>query len=190
MASLERGRGFWAALGRLLRRVVDEEFDACRRAMRTAPQTPLENGAHARALETRVEIVFVAAKLWHTERHRRKGDGDDGWGVQAWALVGWVLDECRLTSLPAALNRGARVVDDGGAAVVCDRIAELVARWPRCLADKHPVRVLWTRLHGTVDETDAQKVTRALSPVLLFGVHAHPRGDRTRRRSEPRTRDS
>ena len=165
MASLERGRGFWAALGRLLRRVVDEEFDACRRAMRTAPQTPLENGAHARALETAWEIVFVAAKLWHTERHRRKGDGDDGWGVQAWALVGWVLDECRLTSLPAARTAAPASFDGAAyAAVVCDRIAELVARWPRCLADKHPVRVLWTRLHGTVDETDAQKVTRAPSP--------------------------
>ena len=165
MASLERGRGFWAALGRILRQVVDEEFDACRRSMRTSPQTPLENGAHARALETAWELVFVAAKLWHTERHRRDGDGEDGWGVQAWALVGWVLDECRFTSLPAA-RRAAPATFDGAAyaAAVCERIAELVARWPRCLADKHPVRVLWTRLHGAVDEADAEKTTRAPSP--------------------------
>ena len=165
MASLERGRGFWAALGRILRQVVDEEFDACRRSMRTSPQTPLENGAHARVLETAWEIVFVAAKLWHTERHRRDGDGEDGWGVQAWALVGWVLDECRFTSLPRARSAAPASFDGAAyAAAVCERVAELVARWPRCLADKHPVRVLWTRLHGAVDGTDAQNSTRALSP--------------------------
>jgi len=153
MALLERGRGFWNAV----RELLPTFYDAERNQLKDSPENAhIDDASHARCLEVAWELLFTSAKLWYSEGYQNEHAVRTKWSIDAWAVVGWLLDESRLARYPSCRQNTARATRPSPShfnaneytRVVCERVCELVACWPRCVADQHPTRVLWKRLHG------------------------------------------
>ena len=153
MALLERGYGFWKAV----RESLPTFYDAERNQLKVSPENDhVDDASHARCLEVAWELLFTSAKLWYSEGYQNEHAVRTKWSIDAWAVVGWLLDESRLARYPSCGQNTARATRPSPSLfsvheytrVVCERVCELVARWPRCVADQHPTRVLWKRLHG------------------------------------------
>ena len=163
MALLERGRGFWNAV----RESLPTFYDAERNQLKVSPENAhIDDATHARCLEVAWELLFTSAKLWYSEGYQNEHAVRTKWSIDAWAVVGWLLDESRLARYPSCRQNAARATRPSPSQfnaneytrVVCERVCELVACWPRCVADQHPTRVLWKRLHGAdLHEADESK---------------------------------
>ena len=152
MALLERADGLWTGLRETLPKLVEAERETIRKAAKLERDTLLDDSSHARSLEVAWELTFIAAKLWYSKGYQLEHAVGTDWATQAWAVVGWLLDESRVASFPVEPKSGivppTHFSQEEYTQAICERIAELVAWWPRCTADRHPVRVLWKLVHG------------------------------------------
>ena len=152
MALLERADGLWTGLRETLPRLVEAERETIREAAKLERDALLDDSSHARSLEVAWELTFIAAKLWYSEGYQFEHAAGTDWATRAWAVIGWLLDESRVASFPVEPKSGivppTHFSPEEYTQAICERIAELVAWWPRCAADRHPVRVLWKLVHG------------------------------------------
>ena len=164
MAIFERADGFWTGFHECLRTFVEEERAAVRSKLNLAHGAALDDASLAVSLEAVWELVFTAAKVWLSEGYQTEHFGGRNWATQAWAVIGWLVDESPLMSSPVATHRidpstMAFNAEEYNRAII-DRVEELILGWPRCVADRHPVRAIWQRVHGANVNSDATQEWR------------------------------
>lgn len=186
MAILERADGFWNSFHECLRAFVDEEQAAMQSKLNLAGGAALDDFSLAVSLEAGWELAFTAAKVWLSEGYQTEHFGCSEWATQAWAVIGWLVDASPVMSSPTSTLRGDPSAstfntEEYNRAII-DRLEELIVGWPRCVADRHPVRALWQRVHGAnvnSDGTEPWRLTtrnpvaccRACAPMVLRPFH-------------------
>lgn len=164
MALLERANGFWAVFGDCLRVFVDDEREERHHKLMLKSNEMLDDSSHAVCLEAGWELTFTVARIWYSEGYQFEHAVGTNWVSQAWAVIGWLLDETRLSGRPneQQASPAATYSEEEYVRALTERIEELIAWWPRCTADRHPVRALWQRLHGADVNSGATKEWRLI----------------------------
>lgn len=164
MAIFERADGFWTGFHECLRAFVEEERAAARSKLNLARGAALDDATLAVSIEAGWELTFTAAKVWLSEGYQTEHFGGRDWATQAWAVIGWLVDESPLVSSPMVIHGIDTLTTTFNAEeynrAIIDRVEELILGWPRCVADRHPVRALWQRAHGANVNSDATQAWR------------------------------